>query len=355
MITLALTLLAFGLIGLALWDQFWTTFGEGGGPVTRRLAGAVWRLARTVHRRADSGRLLSAAGGLATIATVMCWTTLLWLGWTLLFWAAGSGVVDAAAGEPASVWDRVYFAGYTISTLGIGDVQPRGALARVLTALASLIGVMQLSLAMAYLVPVVTAAKSKRRVAAEISAVGASSADILLNAWNGHRFARLDESLASLTPSLVQLAQSYMAYPVLPYFHSRHRSEAIGLRLATLDEALTLFSCAVNRDALGQSPLAGSAFYGLRRGVTTMLDTLETASYRDDPGVPPPPSLRPLREAGVPVVSDQTFAERLYDLDERRRSLAVLVAMDGWAWDDLEAEGAGGAHDRTPLHELEAI
>ena len=86
-----------------------------------------------------------------------------------------------------------------------------------------------------------------------------------------------------------------------------------------------------------------------------MLDTLETAASKHQPQVPPPPSLRPLRSAGVPVVSDQTFAERLYDLDERRRSLAVLVGMDGWAWDDLEAEGAGGAHTRTPLHELDAI
>ena len=355
MVTFILVLVALALIGLALWDQFWTTFGEGGGPVTRRLAGAVWFAARATHGRADSGRLLSATGGLATMATVCCWTLLLWLGWSVLFFAAGAGVVDAAAGEPADVWDRIYFAGYTLSTLGVGDVQPRGGLARVLTAGASLVGVMQLSLAMAYLVPVVTAAKGKRRVAAEVSAVGASSADILLNAWDGRRFARLDDSLAALTPSLVQLAQSYAAYPVLPYFHSRHRSEAIGLRLATLDEALTLLSCAVNRDALGERPLTGSVFYGLRRCVTTMLDTLETAAYRDDPGVPPPPSLRPLRAAGIPVVSDQTFAERLRDLDERRRSLAVLVAMDGWAWDDLQAEGAGGAHDRTPLHELEAI
>lgn len=50
------------------------------------------------------------------------------------------------------------------------------------------------------------------------------------------------------------------------------------------------------------------------------------------------PDLDRLRDAGVPTVSDDEFADALADLDERRRKLLGAVDADEWYWPPLEDE-----------------
>ena len=178
------------LLLLALWDLFWTTLGEGGGPLTRRLAKQIWRLVFALHEVWPKSRLLSIGGIAITLCTVALWLLLSWAGWTLIFSAPGAVVHDTAAGEQADLWGRIYFVGYALSTLGMGDLQPRGDVWRVLTAVASLYGLFQISFAISYLIPLVLAATFKRRIATFISCMGNAADDLLINMWNGEDSSR---------------------------------------------------------------------------------------------------------------------------------------------------------------------
>lgn len=54
------------------------------------------------------------------VSLLMVWAVGLWLGWSAVFAAAGPAVVDAASGLPVGGWDRLYYTGIVLSTLGVG-------------------------------------------------------------------------------------------------------------------------------------------------------------------------------------------------------------------------------------------
>ena len=324
-----LLLCGTGLLLLVLADLLWTTMGEGGGPVTKRITSLLWGLALRVHRRWPSHRFLSIAGLAAFLSAVVLWIVLLWAGWLLVFNSSTGAVIHAQTRVPADVWERVYFTGFTIFTLGTGDYQPSGRLWQVLTALASFNGLFLVTFSITYLVPVVQAATHKRYLAVYISSLGQSAQAILLHCWNGQDFAPLAQHLTAITPDVAQLEQRHLAYPVLHYFHAKQRPEGIALSLSALDEALTILECGIEPDAR----LEEGTFRPIRQVITEFLETLSSIYIDAEDEAPPAPELTPLRERGLPVVSNEVFVARVAELEKRRRLLEALVCNDGWSWD----------------------
>lgn len=336
------------LIGLAIWDQFWTILGEGGGPLTRRVAGWCWRGARRLYAVWPSSRLLSVAGGLTIVCTLLLWMALLWAGWGLLFVAAGGALVDTATGEPASLGTRIYYSGYVLSTLGVGDVQAHTDLWRMLTALASINGLFQISFSVAYLIPVIVAATEKRHLAVLVSTIGESAQDVVLNAWDGEDLHALSTTLDDIASDLALLEQRHRTYPVLHYAHSLKRAAAIGPSLVNLDEALTIVVHGLqDRDDV----IDQVGFRTVRRTLSTYLETLATVYGNWADAAPPVPSLDRLREAGVPVVEQDAFADALEALADRRRSLLTLLRAEGWTWDAVTSPDTEGEETRKSLYE----
>ncbi len=338
---LALVIPGVLLIALVFLDLFWSTMGVGGGPLSKRLTAALWRSFLGLHRRRRrSARLFSFAGVIITLLTLLTWILLLWAGWTLVFCGAEQAVIRAETERPASFWDRVYFTGYTISTLGLGDYIPQGQVWEILTSVASLTGLSLITLSITFLVPLGQAATQKRQLAAQIAGLGETADAILLRTWNGSDFQVLGRHLtASLTTELAKLEQRHLTYPSLHYFHSQDASKAAALRLAALDEALTILEHGVDEGFL----LNRGTFYPARRTITSFLDTLATAFIEPTEEAPPPPSLDPLREQGIPVVDEAVFRMRVAQVVDRRRLLLALVENDGWTWDLLRSDEAQGA------------
>ena len=106
----------------------------------------------------------------ALLAAVLMWTLLLWAGWALVFLASEGAVIGASSGAPADAWARVYFVGYTLVTLGLGAYPPAGPAAQLATTAASLSGLVVLTLAISYILPVLQAAVHRRATAAPLSA-----------------------------------------------------------------------------------------------------------------------------------------------------------------------------------------
>ena len=129
--SLGWTALGAALLALTAFDLLKTVLTvRGGGPVTGRANAWLWDAALALHARFDHHRALAAVGPALATLTLVAWLVGLWVGWTLVFCGAAEAVVAAKDQSPASLVERIYFAGYTLTTLGLGDFNPpRGRVA----------------------------------------------------------------------------------------------------------------------------------------------------------------------------------------------------------------------------------
>lgn len=327
-----LGLLGLSLIILTFADFLWTTLTlDGGGFLTVRVAKGLWGVLLYRHRSSSSHRLLATAGLIIILTTITLWVTLVWLGWALVFNASDQAIVNAETAAPADVWDRIYFTGFTLFTLGVGDFRPQGPFWQILTAIAAANGFFLVTLAVTYLVPIMSAATQKRQLAIYIFSMGRTADEVILRAWNGRNFSSLEPHLVSLTPMLALHGQRHLTYPILHYFHSSRQHTAAAVSFAVLDEALTLLEFGVKPECQ-IDPLT---LYVIRQTMQDFLETLGSAFISPTDELPPIPSLVKLRAQGVPTVSDETFQAALNDVAKRRQLLLALVRNDGWSWSDV--------------------
>lgn len=320
-------------VGLVVWDVTATTLslGEGTGPLTRRVLSAVWQLLLRVHRRrrVRQPRLLSAAGPLLMAVTVALWVALFWAGWSLIFWGSGT-VANYATGRPGSVADVVYFAGYSVSTLGVGDFVATDPGWRVAASLASFSGLALVTLAITYLFSVMSAVVSRRAVATELHGLGDSAQDIVAGAWDGDRFSPLfTQQLLQLPVRLASVAEQHLAYPVLHYFRSERSSASAPVAIARLDDAMLLLESAV--DPRVRPP--AQAVRPVRRVIERYVATADSGRRRGSADAPPPePATDRLAAAGIPLTGPAELRCAAEASARRRARLRQLVEDAGWEW-----------------------
>ena len=338
--TLNYLLFAAGLVvvSVTMLDALRTTVASGGGPLTSLVSRLLWQAFAAAHRRGAGRRLLTVAGPLILLTAVALWIVSLWAGYVLLFSADASAVVTSQTGAPANVWGRVYFAGYTLFTLGIGNYVPQGSFWEVLTALASINGLFLVTLSITYLIPVLSAAVAKRQFGALISDLGATPQQVLEASWNGRDFKGLESYLAQLIPLLELHTYRHLAYPVLHYFHSAERHAAVGISVAVLDEALLVLAEGVPA-ALRPAP---ALLVPARRAIGNFLETLSETYVEASERAPAGPDLEMLRCLGVQVEEPDVFADRVRAEDGRRRLLEALVLDGGWTWEAVTGSTADG-------------
>lgn len=304
---------------------------RGAGPVTSRMAKHVSGLVRLAFRTTGKRSTLARGGPAIAILTVASWILLEWAAWTLIISTDPAAVVKSQGGQQADVWARIYYAGYSFFTLGLGDYRPQGAVWQVLTNLMAASGFLTISLCATYLVPIVSAVVSKRQAAIYISALGKTPQDILLAGWNGKDFSGLKSNLSSLAPTVIEIGQQHLAYPMLHYYYGRCREEALALQMVVLDEALTLLEVAVGPEVRLPKTTMSPAV----EGIGSFLGSLDRMHIRSASEAPPAPSLEPLRRAGIPVISDSEFQDAINRKAPRRRVSQSLLDDSGWDWQEV--------------------
>src|SRR3984957_16919153 len=185
---------------------------------------AMNRLFRTKKMREAH---LSYYGPLSLLALFGAWALLLITGFALLHWAAGSAI--NTGGETPTFKTDFYLSGTTFFTLGLGDVTPRSALARVITVCEGGMGFGFLGLMISYL-PTLYGAFSQREL--NISLLDARAGSPPTAAELLRRHSQFADSEV-LTPYLrdwetwaAQLMESHLSYPVLCYFRSQHDNQS---------------------------------------------------------------------------------------------------------------------------------
>ncbi|HET7295846.1 MAG TPA: potassium channel family protein [Gemmatimonadales bacterium] len=222
------------LLAVVLWDAFETII------LPRRVSGRI-RLTKLFYRFTwvpwrDSARLLSGRrresflsfyGPLSLILLLALWAVGIVLAFGVLQWAAGSALAFAG-GLPGFASD-VYMSGTTFFTLGLGDVVPRSALAKALTAVEAGMGFAFLAVVIGYF-PVIYQAFSRREVAISLLDARAgsppSAAELLWRHRGDPGAAALAELLREWERWAADVLESHLSYPPLAYFRSQHYNES---------------------------------------------------------------------------------------------------------------------------------
>ncbi|WP_236824825.1 MULTISPECIES: potassium channel family protein [unclassified Blastococcus] len=321
--------LGLAIVAFAVVDEVRTTLAvaSGPGPLTRLVTGAVWRLARRpAVADAAAVRAVGGPGVILVGLTVGAWFSLLWLGWSLVFLGDGRAVVGSSTGAPASLWERFYFAGYSIATLGNGGYQPDGAGSQLATMAAALSGMLLITLGVSYLTSVISAVVVKRSFAAEVTGFGQTGADMAAGLTTPGSVVPAVVPLSSLSSTLSTLGQQHRAYPLLHAYRPRDADLGTAPAVAVLLDATLALSAAA--DPADRLPA------GLRRSVVSAVQQyVEHAPVTGGEEAGPAPGLDPgaIGRAGLRVDTGQ-LAALTAECAGLRDELCRRIEAAGYRW-----------------------
>jgi hypothetical protein len=210
-----------------------------------------WTFWAAIARRMQPGKrretFLSYFGPLSLLQLFGLWTIALIFAFALLHWAAGSAVNTNGASSAAFAVD-LYLSGTTFFTLGLGDVTPRSAVARLITVVESGTGFGLLAIVIAYL-PVLYGAFSQREANITLMDGRAGSPPTAGELLTRHARAPDSEELVRYLREWETwasgLMESHLSYPILCFFRSQHINESwLASLAATLDACAFLMAYA---------------------------------------------------------------------------------------------------------------
>ena len=161
---LALQLVGAGLVLVALVDIFLAVLyaRSGASLLSDRLNKVAWRLFRGVALALPGakgrGRLLAYAGPSLLILSITLWVVLLLVGFALIVHPAlGSAIRSTSDPTSTDFATALYYAGFSLTTLGTGDIVPFTGFQRLLTVLMAGVGFSVLTLSLTFLTSVYSA------------------------------------------------------------------------------------------------------------------------------------------------------------------------------------------------------
>jgi hypothetical protein len=223
------------LLLTTLWDAFETIILPR--RVTRpyrlvrlfyRIAWSIWsRVNRLLHSPKLRETHLSYFGPLSLLMLFATWAFALIVAFAMLHWGAGSSL-NVSGAAPSFMID-LYMSGTTFFTLGLGDVTPRTAVARLITVSEGGTGFGFLAVLISYL-PTLYGAFSQRELNISLLDARAGSpptaAELLRRHANFSNSDVLTEYLRDWEIWSAQLMESHLSYPVLCYFRSQHDNQS---------------------------------------------------------------------------------------------------------------------------------
>jgi hypothetical protein len=202
------------------------------GPFTTMGERLVCRNLYRAFRLTGARNLLAAIGPASVAIRALMVLVALMAGWSLIVFAEADWVVDADTGAPADVWQRLYYVGYTISTLGLGDVLPNAVPARIATVGASLTGFTVITFVVGSISPLSDVIAARNTVASIMRAhrtavmAGADVRDTL------------DKTLDAVLAPLIAVSSAVETLPVRHRMHAEREHLALSTALAELDLAI---------------------------------------------------------------------------------------------------------------------
>lgn len=324
----------FLIIGILLLiagfaDIIYTAFSSrGAGFITKVVSRSIWNVMVTFRNSTKNDKLLLFAGPVIMCITLIQWVGLLWLGNVFLVVSSESSVVNSQTKTPATLLEKVYYIGYTLSSLGNGDFMGGSSFWKIYAAIISFTGFVVLTVIITYLVQVLSTVSSKRKLSSYIAALGDDPENILVNAWNGKDFSRLNVHLQQLSSQVFSIDENHLSYPVLHYYYSTQASKSLSVTITVLDETLTLLYGSVPKPYWPDPLLMQVA----RRSVTAFLNTLKEDFIKPANELPPPASINKLAENNIPLYDSDQINEHYSMMQDRRKLLLGFLKDEGRKW-----------------------
>lgn len=346
------------LVLLALADVFVTVLyaRAGTGLLTPHVYRAAWMLFKAVGARLGHRRdgFLSFAGPTMMVLTVSVWFSMLLLGFALIAWPALGSALQAGDGRtPLDFWSAVYYAGYSLTTLGTGDIVPRTGTYRTLMIVQAMLGFSVITLTLTYFMSVYAALVRRNTLAQalhHLSGATGNAVDLLIQLAPQGSPQQLQGQLTTLAFRTLNLLESHHSYPVLHYFRMRDERYAMARLAVLVLQPLTLVRSALGP---GHDGLASSAAVRMLWG--SGMDLLQQTGRSFLKNTPHPDTsdydrdhfrhaLARLRQAGIEVAADPARAEREYlELRSHWADLARSFAdLMGDAWERIEIDDRAG-------------
>ncbi len=340
---------------LVLADVFFTVLlpASGRGPIRRPLSTLTWRGFAAVGRRLAvprRRRLLTYSGPALITVTIATWLLLLVVGWSLVYLPALGGGVVASTGPTDTGWGTaLYVSGFSLTTLGTGDVVPTSTPYRLLTVVEAAVGFSVFTMVLTYFLSIYGAITSRKTFGSSLHQQtfgSGSAAELLVGLADDDDLADARQQLSRLAEFLAHTFETHRSYPVLRYFHFRQERYALPrLLLVSLDGA-TLVRAALD-GCRYRSLIRSAAVFGLVTAALQLLEELVPAAAATRPSPEEQrrwtarfeASVETLREAGLRVVTDRGEGAREYVALRARwdgplRELSAAMLYD---WDEMEA------------------
>lgn len=324
------------LLAVVLWDAFETII------LPRRVSGRI-RLTKLFYRatwvpwrataRLFSGRrsdvFLSFYGPLSLIVLLALWATGIIVAFGLLQWAAGSALTVAAGGGAPGLGADIYMSGTTFVTLGLGDVAPRSAFAKALTAIEAGMGFAFLAVVIGYF-PVIYQAFSRREVAISLLDARAgsppSAAELLWRMRDDPDGTALTDLLRDWEHWAADVLESHLSYPALAYFRSQHYNESWVGALTTILDASAVVMLGAEGWCRRQAELT---FAMARHAVVDLAQVFSTPPRQAEDRLPAGQFARlqeRLASGGIKLTARPDFEERLGELRPQYEPYVLALA-----------------------------
>lgn len=221
------------LILLVMTDIVRTTLTtRGEGLISSFVSGAFRRVACSSIRKGH--RPSEIIGSISILTLALVWLAGLWAGWVLIFMGIPNAIVHAGDASGVGLYDIIYFVGFTLSTLGIGDLSPTTPMAQMATVLSSFSGLLIVTLIVTYAISVVSAVVARRVLAYKIYLNGGDKGgegEFLTEFPDLEGFAAW---VGDIKNEIISCTEQRLAYPILDNFVSKDERFSLPVQLAKL-------------------------------------------------------------------------------------------------------------------------
>ncbi len=196
----------------------------GNSVISLRLSKGMWELFRALSRLpfVSSDRALSYCGPTLLVAITSFWVCLFTFGFSLLIWPTlGSGIQASQGKTPTDFATALYYSGFTLTTLGVGDLVPKTAFWRLVTVLEAAVGFSIFTATLTYLLSVYNALTRRNVFALSLyhrAGGRANTAEFLWRLKGYGKFEFASQEISTIARDLIFLLESHHDYPVLHYF-----------------------------------------------------------------------------------------------------------------------------------------
>ena len=363
MIDLLIQIAGAALVLLALVDVFLTVLyaRSGAGFITPRLNRMSWRLMRWMAPKENPkrDRFLSFAGPLIMVLTVAVWALLLVAGAALFVWPElGRSIQATSGGTSTDFMTALYYGGYSLTTLGTGNLVPTTGFMKLLMVLQALVGFSFVTLTLTYFMSIYSALLRRNKLAQglhHMSAGSGDAAEILVRLGPEGDFSTGESHLGSIGMDVIDLLESHHLYPVLHYFRMMETRYAMSrIALLTLDTVSLIEAGLGERHRRFARSAAVQMLWG--SGIDLLQDTAKTflpgnaprnstTSDEEEARERYRAAVAKLRSAGIETAEDPAAGEAKY-LELRGMWIGLVRAfaeLGGYGWDEVAAAGAPSA------------